>query len=110
MRPPRAATASTKPVHRTSAAVPAKAASSERSGFLSSGNAARFVLLPDMEAIGQSRSYSNEPTDPDRCAEKCLASDACSAFSFEKSTKICYLISKVSSANANSAFISGRVR
>jgi hypothetical protein len=73
-------------------------------------NEARFLVLPDVEAIGRSRSYTGEPSDPNACAERCLASTGCDAFSFERETKICFLVSQVTELAANSAFVSGRLR
>ena len=73
-------------------------------------NAAKFALLPDMEAVGRSRSYNGGQTDPDACAEQCLANKGCDAFSFEKSTRLCYLVTNVTEMTANASFISGRLR
>ncbi len=73
-------------------------------------NAAKFALLPDMEAVGRSRSYNGGQTDPDACAEQCLANKGCDAFSFEKTTRLCYLVTDVTELAANASFISGRLR
>jgi len=71
-------------------------------------NAAKFALLPDVEAVGRARSFNGGQTDPDACAEQCLASKGCDAFSFEKSTRLCYLVTNVTEMTANASFISGR--
>jgi hypothetical protein len=82
----------------------------ERSLTLKPHNEARFLVLPDVEAIGRSRSYTGEPSDPNTCAERCLASAGCDAFSFERETRLCFLVSQVTELAANSAFVSGRLR
>ncbi|NJO35013.1 MAG: hypothetical protein HC869_19750 [Rhodospirillales bacterium] len=82
----------------------------ERTPILKPGNQVRFVLLQDTEVGGRSRSYTGEQLDPNSCAERCLANTTCGAFSFDKETKICYLISQLTELNSNPAFVSGRLR
>jgi hypothetical protein len=93
---------------RTSRAPPPTQAA--RGRVLKPRNAAKFAVLPDVEAVGRSRSYSGGQTDPDSCAEQCLASGGCDAFSFEKSTRLCYLVMSVTELTVNASFISGRAR
>jgi hypothetical protein len=78
--------------------------------LLAAENEARFIVLPDTEVVGRSRSYTGEQTDPDTCAAQCLASKGCDAFSFSKETKVCYLVTQITQSNPESSFISGRVR
>ena len=90
--------------------VKSKSAGRERAPILKPENEARFLLLQDTEVIGRSRSYTGEELDPDRCAKRCLANTSCAAFSFDKETKICYLISEMTELESNRAFVSGRLR
>lgn len=55
-------------------------------------NEASFLVLPDIEVAGRSRTFTGEKLDPDSCAERCLANKGCDAFSFEREAKLCYLI------------------
>jgi hypothetical protein len=88
----------------------AKPSARERVRTLKHQNEARFVVLPGIEVVGRSRSYTGEPLEPDGCAERCLASKGCDGFSFERATKICYLVSQITELNSNVGFVSGRLR
>jgi hypothetical protein len=102
----------TGPLRRASHAAPTKQGAPEvaRKRLLKPRNETRFAVLPDVEAAGRSRSFTGGQSDPDSCAEQCLASHGCNAFSFEKSTRLCYLIGQITEMNANAAFVSGRLR
>jgi hypothetical protein len=71
---------------------------------------ARFVLLENTEAVGRSRSYTGDQSDPHTCAERCLATKGCDAFSFERETKLCFLVSQVTELTPTVSFVSGRLR
>ena len=86
----------------------AKPIARERVGILKPQKEAGFAVLPDIELVGRSRSYSGEPLEPDSCAERCLASKGCDGFSFERATKLCYLVSQITELNSNARFVSGR--
>lgn len=82
----------------------------ERVPILKPQNEAKFVVLQDIEVVGRSRSYTGEQSDPDNCAERCLADKGCDAFSFERETKLCYLVRQITDLNSNASFVSGRLR
>ena len=69
----------------------------------------QFNLLPGVEMVGRSRSYTGEEVDLETCAEQCRAT-RCDAFSFNKETKICYLIRQITGSSSNPLFVSGRPR
>lgn len=77
---------------------------------LAAENEARFVVLPDTEVVGRSRTYTGAQSTPDSCAAQCLASKGCDAFSFSKETRVCYLVTQITQSNPDSAFVSGRLR
>ena len=68
------------------------------------------MLLENTEAVGRSRSYTGDQSDPNNCAERCLATSGCDAFSFERETKLCFLVSQVTELNPNVSFVSGRLK
>ena len=70
---------------------------------------ARFTILENIEAIGETRTYAGT-LDADGCATKCLTEKACRAFSYDKSSRFCYLLDRVISTRADSTFLSGRLR
>lgn len=78
-------------------------------GMLKPRNQAKFVVLEGIEAVGRSRSYTGEQLDPDRCAEQCLATIGCDAFSFDIETMICSLVREVTAYNPSPSFLSGRL-
>jgi hypothetical protein len=73
-------------------------------------NETRFVVLPDTEVVGRSRTYTGGQSDPDSCARQCLASKGCDAFAFSKETKVCYLVAQITQSNPDSSFVSGQLR
>jgi hypothetical protein len=106
--------ASAEPAREEPSAIPAKPHMQtvvvERPPTLQPQNEARFHLLENIEAVGMSRSFTGERTDPNGCAERCLAASGCDAFSFEKETQLCFLVSQVKDMTANGSFVSGRLR
>jgi PAN domain len=99
---------------RQAAASPPKqetrTAAAEQAQTLKPQNNARFVVLENVEAVGRSRSFTGGQSDPNACAEQCLANSGCDAFSFERETKLCFLVSQVTELSANASFVSGRLR
>jgi hypothetical protein len=85
-------------------------AAAEPAQTLKPRNKARFVVLENVEAVGRSRSFTGGQSDPNACAEQCLASSGCDAFSFERETRLCFLVSQVTELSANASFVSGRLR
>jgi hypothetical protein len=114
--PARAATPVTRadPVRQAAATAPPKQSAmtigAEHPQILKPQNEARFTLLHNVEAVGRSRTYTGDQSDPNSCAERCLAASGCEAFSFERETNLCYLVSQVTDLNANASFVSGRLR
>jgi hypothetical protein len=66
----------------------------------------KFSLLQDTEVVGRLRIFSGATTDLDGCASRCLAEGFCKAFSFNKETRLCYLIDHVVSRASNPSFVS----
>jgi hypothetical protein len=107
--PARAAAArSARPASRPESA--RQAAAAAPSPILKPRNQARFAVALNMEAVGRSRSYTGEPSDPNSCAERCLASSGCDAFSFEREARLCILVTQVTELTANASFVSGRLK
>jgi hypothetical protein len=98
---------------RISFAAPLSAREAKAPGpehVLTAQNDTRFVVLRDTEVVGRSRTYTGGQSDPDSCAAQCLAQTGCTAFSFGKETKICYLVAEVTELNSDASFVSGRLR
>jgi len=75
-----------------------------------SENEARFALLQDKEVNGRTRVYSGEKTDLNGCAERCLVDTSCQAFSFNRTSELCYLIDHPISQTIDPSFISAIAR
>jgi|GEM_PF-6029995 len=108
--PARAATAAPAVPPAAPAAPRMETGAVDRAGPLAPHHQARFLVLPGTEAVGRSRTFSGGRSDPDSCAAQCLASSGCEAFSFERESGLCYLVSQVTELSANAAFLSGRLR
>jgi PAN domain-containing protein len=68
----------------------------------------QFNLLQGVEMVGRSRSYTGEEVALEICTEQCRATQGCDAFSFNKETKICYLVRQITGSSPNPLFVSGR--
>jgi hypothetical protein len=58
--------------------------------------------------LGECRYQRSKPRQ--NCAEQCRADQACDAFSFNKRTKICYLVTQPTGSTPNRLFASGMPR
>jgi hypothetical protein len=84
--------------HRKPVAVPLS------TGAISLQNA----FMQDVEILGGSRTYTGAQVTLENCVEQCRADQACDAFSFNKETKICYLVTQPAGSTPNHLFVSGR--
>ena len=68
------------------------------------------AFMQDLEIVGGSRAYTGAQVTLKNCAEQCRPDQGCDAFSFNKETKICYLITQPTGSTSNHLFVSGRPR
>ena len=66
------------------------------------------AIMQDVEFVGGSRTYTGAQVTLENCVEQCRADRACDAFSFNRETKICYLVTQPAGSTPNHLFVSGR--